>query len=360
MAASADGAVLLVGGTGVVGRQIAEAVRHRHPELKLVLAGRDGARAAAVARELGAAAGIAVDVGAPAPLAGLAPAVVVSAVNDPQDHLLRDAVERGVPLLDIARWTDRVRSAAALVQHASPGAPVLLSSGWMAGTCATLAAGAASGMAAVDSIDISVLYALKDKAGPDSAEYMDRLATPFYVTVDCEECEVRPLGDGRRVDFPGARTARVYRFDTPDQLTLPRTTGARTVAARIGFDDAFTTALLVSLVRSGAWRLISGERFTGLRRKLLYNPGPGAGHHVVIDVHGAGADGRPLSRRLAVADARGQTHLTAVAALVQLERLLGLDGAPAPAPGLAYPDSAPQLASALRVLREHGVSVDGV
>jgi hypothetical protein len=349
-------AVVLVGGTGVVGRQIAHAVRQRHPGLKLVLAGRDAARAAAVAAELGAAAGVAVDVGRPEPLAGAAPAAVISAVNDPGDHLLADALRLGVPLLDIARWTDRVRTASALVR-AAPEAPVLLSSGWMGGICSALAAGVAEELAAVDTIDISVLYALKDKAGPDSAEYMDRLATPFPVTVGGEVRFVKPLSDGRRVAFPGAGSAKVYRFDTPDEFTLPATTGAKTVAARIGFDDAFTTSLLVALVRSGAWKLISGERFTGLRRRLLYNPGEGAGHHVVIDVTGRDHRGREVARHIAVSDPLGQTHLTAVAALVQLERLLGLDGAAPPPPGLVFPDSGPCLDAALETLRRFGVRV---
>jgi hypothetical protein len=229
----------------------------------------------------------------------------------------------------------------------------------MAGICAAMAAGVARELTAVESIDISVLYGLKDKAGPDSAEYMDRLAVPFPATIDGRERCVRPLSDGRRVVFLGAGAARVYRFDTPDGLTLPATTGARTVAARIGFDSAATTSLLVALVRSGLWKLISGARFTPLRRRLLYNPGPGAGHHVSIEVTGADSAGRATSRTVAIGDPLGQTHLTAVAALIQLERLLGLDGAAAPPPGLAYPDSAPQLESALRVLRHFGVTVDG-
>ena len=115
----------------------------------------------------------------------------------------------------------------------------------------------------------------------------------------------------------------MYRFDTPDEYTLLLTTGARTVAARIGFDDA-TTSLLVTLVRSGVWRLFSGARFTPLRRKLLYNPGPGAGHDVIVEVAGADAGGRAADVRAPVTDDRGQTHLTAAAALVQLERLLRL------------------------------------
>jgi hypothetical protein len=354
---AAWGAVLVVGGYGVVGSQVAADIRKRHPELPLVIAGRSAGQAAAAAEALGGgASGVVVDVSRSHPLGGLRPRAVVSVVNDRTDQLLLDATRAGVPVLDIARWTARVRSAASRLEREALTAPVLLSSGWMAGIASTLAAGTAQGLAAVESIDISVLYSLKDKAGPDSAEYMDRLATPFVVTVGGGKERIRPFTDARRVDFPGGRPAKVYRFDTPDQLTLPVTTGARSVAARIAFDDAFTTSLLVALVQSGLWRLISGARFTALRRRLLYNPGPGAGHDVVIDVVGADGAGRRVARRVTVSDLLGQTHLTAAATVVQLERLLGLDGAPPPT-GVVYPDSAPQVDSALATLRDLGVTV---
>jgi hypothetical protein len=159
------------------------------------------------------------------------------------------------------------------------------------------------------------------------------------------------------VAFPDGGFARVYRFDTPDQLTLPATTGAATVAARIGFDSVLTTSLLVALVRSGVWRLVSGERFTALRRKLLYNPGPGAGHQDVIEVAGHDIGGRSVKARAGVSDPLGQTHLTAVATLVQLERLLGLDGAPSPDGCLVDPDTSPRLTAALDVLTRFGIEV---
>jgi len=151
--------------------------------------------------------------------------------------------------------------------------------------------------------------------------------------------------------------AKAYRFDTPDQFTLPRSTDAGTVSARIAFDSAATTLMLVALIRSGVWKLTSRERFTRLRRSLLYNPGPGASHQIVIDTVGTDRTGRQRSIRATISDSLGQTHLTAVGALVQLERLLGLDGAASPAGGLVFPDASPQTDAALQTLRDFGVAV---
>lgn len=350
-------AVLIAGGYGVVGRQIAQAIRQHHPELPLIIAGRNPAKAEALARELTSADTVKLDTEQPSPLGDLRLRAILAAVNDPHDYLLMDAIRAGIPYVDITRWTERVRGAVSLATSESLRAPIMLSSAWMAGVASVVAVALSRQLARVDRIDISVLYALKDKAGPNSTEYMDRLATPFEVMLDGARVRVLPFTDPRGVAFPGGYTAKAYRFDTPDQLTLPHSTGAKTVAARIAFDDAMTTGLLVALVRSGIWRLFSGERFTPVRRGLLYNPGSGASHEIVIEVAGVDDNDDAKTVRATVADPEGQTHLTAVGALVQLQRLLGLDGALPPAPGVVYPDTAPQVASALQVLRSSGVTV---
>lgn len=353
-----EDAILIVGGYGIVGRQTAELIRRRHPELPLIIAGRNPAKAEALAGELKNAGTAVVDMDRPNPLKGRGPRAILAVANDPHDYLLTDAITAGIPYLDITRWTERVRSAATF---AGPmRAPVMLSSAWMAGIAALIGVSAARRLARVDRIDISVLYALKDNAGPNSIAYMDRLATPFDVMLKGELKQVRPYTDPRKITFPGGYTAKAYRFDTPDQLTLPTTAGAQTVSTRIAFDDAVSTGLLVLLTRSGIWKLFSGKRFAPLRQRLLYNPGSGASHELVIEAVGTDADGNPKSIRATVADPQGQSHLTAVGALIQLERLLGLDGAPPPPPGIVYPDTAPQIDVALKALAEFGVSICGI
>ncbi|MEL7069576.1 MAG: saccharopine dehydrogenase [Cyanobacteria bacterium J06581_3] len=349
--------ILIAGGYGIVGRQIATLIRQRHLDLPLVIGGRSLEKAEALASELGNAKGIRLDIEQPNPLQGKQFQAVVAVVNDPHDHLLRDAVKQGIPYLDVTRWPERFRASIAGLSGKTLNAPVLLSSGWMAGVASVVAAAAAQELQTTERIDISVLFSVKDKSGPNSVEYMDRLATPFESMVEGRLKQVFPYTDPRRVTFPGGYTTPVYRFDTPDQLTLPQTTGAKTVAARIAFDDAFSTSLLRFLARSGIWKLISGERFTSLRRSLLYNPGSGASHEIHIAVAGHDEYGLPTVINAAVADPQGQTHLTALGALVQLERLLGLDGALPPTPDVLYPDTNPQLEHVLQVLKQFGVEV---
>lgn len=350
-------AILIAGGYGVVGQQIAELIRQRYPQIPLILGGRNPDKAAALVQKLSNAEAVRLDLEQPAPLNGLNPRAIVAVVNDPHDYLLLEAARNGIPYLDITRWTERVKAASTLLSSETLHAPVLLSSAWMAGVAALAAVSLSRQLKTVESINISVLYSLKDKSGPNSTEYMDRLSTPYPVMLNGEQQPVYPYTDPLKVAFPGGYQTKAYRFDTPEQFTLPQITGAKTVTARIAFDDAFSTNLLVFLTRSGLWKLISGEKFTTLRRSLLYNPGKGASHEIVVEISGTTENNTPKHLRAEIVDPQGQTHLTAVGALIQLERLLGLDGLSAPASGILYPETAPNLESAFQTLKSLGVSI---
>lgn len=349
--------ILIAGGYGVVGQQLAILIRQCHPDLPFIIAGRNLAKAEALAHELGHASVLQFDVEQPNPLQGAQPRAVVAVVNDPHDYLLMDAVHNGIPYLDVTRWPERLRESISRLSTETMSASVMFTSGWMGGIAAVMAVAAARTLQKTERIDISVLFSLKDKSGPNSVEYMDRLAMPFETLTDGQPQQVFPYTDSRRVKFPGGYTTPVYRFDTPDQLTLPHATGAKTVATRIAFDDIFSTQLLRVLIRSGVWELISGDRFTQLRQSLLYNPGSGASHEIDVAVDGSDTNGFSKTVTTTIVDPQGQTHLTALGALIQLERLLGLDGANPPEPGIVYPDTAPQVEHALCLLEQFDVTV---
>jgi hypothetical protein len=418
------GPVLIAGGYGVVGAQVARLLRERHPQLPLLLGGRRPERGAALAQELGEAEAVPLDLSAARAnasdlLASLPqrPAAILCVVNDPGDRLLAAAIEQGIPIADITRWTALVHRALARCAATPPRAPVLLASGWMAGAVPLAVAWAAGGgadplavasvasdvadplaaaraafdvadpsaragagtpgvaasAAPLDRVDIAIRYAMADRSGPDSVEYVDRFAERFETTVDGVTQRVAGLSDPRAVTFADGARGRVYRLDTPEQLTLPATLGARTVATRIGFDSASATAGLAALRRLGILRAISGARFTGIRRALLHQPGDGGTAQVRIDLAWAsgGADGASggalgtrggelagaTTRTIHLSDPLGQSHMTAAGAVVAVERLLALDGAPPEPAGARFPEQHPAPAAAIATLRACGVAV---
>jgi len=81
-----ENAVLIAGGYGVVRQQIAHAIRRHHPGLPLIIAGRNPAKAEALARELTNADTAKLNTGQLSPLGGLRPRAILAAVNDPRDY----------------------------------------------------------------------------------------------------------------------------------------------------------------------------------------------------------------------------------------------------------------------------------
>ncbi|MNY16497.1 hypothetical protein D3C86_1497640 [compost metagenome] len=229
----------------------------------------------------------------------------------------------------------------------------------MGGTPAMLAAMRTRGWRRLRSAKLAILYAMQDQAGPNSVEYMDRLHLPFPVWRDGRREQARPMAEARKVRFPGGRQATVHRIDTPEQATLPLVLGAESATTGIAFDDPAATALLASMVKLGLWRAISGPAFTGLRRSLLHQPGAGAPHELVLDLDGEDAAGQPQTLRLGLRDPLGQTHLTALGAVLQLERVLGADGRPAPRPGVCYPESDPSDAWVEAAWEAEGIQLTG-
>ncbi|MFG2749937.1 saccharopine dehydrogenase family protein [Streptomyces xanthophaeus] len=349
-----DGPVLLVGGYGTVGAELARAAAGRWP---LLLVGRSPEKAEDLSRELAAEARR-WNLGDPAPFRAAVRAVV-SVVNDPDDRVLRAALAGAVPYVDVTRWTSRVHRAAALVSLGAPGAapvptsapaPVLLSSGWMGGVVPLVAAALAERLGGADRVETAIRYDLADRSGADSVEFMDRLGVDFEVREEGRTVSVTPLS-GARTQAVGEHRTKVARIDTPEQFTLPLTLGARTVTTRIGFSSTAATSTLVGLGRIGFFRHARGDRWRPLRRRLLHAPGEGGTAGLSVEVEG------PLGvLRATVTDPHGQAHLTAVGALLGLDRVLGTDGAP-PRPGLAFPESHPLPRSVLPALEAAGVRV---
>ena len=101
---SRDTDILITGGYGTVGRHVAADLAPDYPG-RLVVAGRSAAKAGQLAAEIGhGARGRTIDVGDPASveaaLGGVG--VVMSCIDQPEPHLLRAAIARGLAYTDIA------------------------------------------------------------------------------------------------------------------------------------------------------------------------------------------------------------------------------------------------------------------
>ncbi|MFF4607018.1 saccharopine dehydrogenase [Streptomyces sp. NPDC001339] len=341
------GPVLVVGGYGTVGGDLARLAASSWP---LLLTGRTPERGKALTDEVGAEVRR-WDLSDPEPFSARVRAVI-STVNDPDDRVLLAAIRGGVPYVDITRWTARLQRATAVAAVEPPKAPVLLSSSWMGGVSALVAAGLSADIGGAAAVEIAIRYDLKDRSGTDSVEFMDRLGLDYEVAEDGERRMVMPLSGAGYVTIGGYRT-KVARIDTPEQFTLPLVLGVDTAVTRIGFSANSSTSALLALKRTGFFRWGRGDRFASVRRSMLYSPGEGGSALLRIDVRGRDGERRTAT----LTDPAGQAHLTALGGLLGLRRVLGEDGAAAPG-GVVFPEMTPVPRDVVGVLEQAGVEVE--
>lgn len=349
--------ILLAGGYGVVGAQVARLLRARHPEVEILIGGRQIKEATRLADEIGNASSLVIDVTAVKPLADIETLDAVGVfIHETDDHVLHEAATRGIAYMDITRGWDALARALAVAAMHDPKAPMLFSSHWMAGGPAIISRGLADGLDVVQSVDMSILYYTGDKMGPDSASAGEGMSVDFSARSGGRWQRVGPLSDDRLVTFPSGASRRVYRMNMGDMVTPALATGARDVGVRIGFDKGNALGSMRRLIRLGLWNLLL--RIPGMSAIAATKPGKGAPHEIVIEVTGE-KGGKPVIRRATILDPQGQSHLTALGAVHALERVVGL-GTPALRPGAALPETGygPDELARLRALYEaYGVKL---
>jgi saccharopine dehydrogenase-like NADP-dependent oxidoreductase len=176
--------------------------------------------------------------------------LVMSCIDQPELHLLRAAIGRGLAYTDIAPHLMTRRPTEAMkAKAAQSGARIVPGTGLAPGISSLLARLGADRVGAVESVEVDVLLSVGDTYGPASRAYlMEEIALPYAVRIKGREMPARPFGGYARVDFPpplGRRMA--YPFS--DQVYFPETLGARTALSRLALEPAWLGALLAVLVR---------------------------------------------------------------------------------------------------------------
>jgi saccharopine dehydrogenase-like NADP-dependent oxidoreductase len=258
---SRDTDILITGGYGTVGRRVAGDLAPDYPG-RVVVAGRSAEKAAQLAVALGKGTrGRQIDVRDPdsveAALSGVG--VVMSCIDQPEPHLLRAAIGRGLAYTDIAphlmtrRPTEAMRAGAA-----QTGARIVLGTGLAPGISSVLARLGADRVGAVEKVESNVLLSVGDAYGPASRAYLlEEISLPYVVCIEGRETPARPFGGYARVTFPpplGRRTA--YLFPFSDQVFFPETLGALTALSRLALEPPWLGALLSVLLRLRATAML--------------------------------------------------------------------------------------------------------
>ena len=304
--------VLLVGGSGVVGRWTARHLRAAHPDLPLLVGGRDLARAQEAAAEVGGAEGVVLDLVADDLGLGERPVGAVAVfLRDEGIASLRFAQARGVPHVSISWGLDEIAPEVAAYMHEPGAAPVVLGAEWLVGATTVPTLAFAEQFGQVHDITIGALLDEQDAGGPAQAVDLERVTqrTPPALARR-DGAYLWRVGDDAKARFRAADGTEVEAsaLSPYDVIGLATATGAPNVAFNLA------------------------EGVSSTRRR-----GGSMSTEIIIELTGEDRAGHPLRTRHAVVHPDGQMPLTGLGVALVLERLLGLDGAPAVPAGLYFP-----------------------
>lgn len=324
--------ILMMGGSGAIGRLSAQMLQTLHPNTSFLIAGRDYAKAQAVASELGNAEAVELDLDAEDLGLGKRNISAVAVFySDTRLAGLRFANARAIPHLGISSGVFEVAPEIATFVHRPSAGAVVLGYEWLVGATTVPTLEIAKSFGLIDEIRIGALVDENDTGGPAVAEDFKRLSRMLsaaltrrdgtFIWRDGDDAKARFRAiDGTEIDAVG--------FSSIDVAGLAAATGAKNVQ----FDLA-----------TG----ISSTRRRGEPKST----------EIIIEVSGKDRDNQTLSTRHAVFHPEGTAPLTALGVTMVLERLTGLDGTtPAPA-ALYFPYQLIQPATYLERLEAAGGGV---
>ena len=306
--------VLIVGGTGSVGRRIGALLAEElGPDL--LIAGRNAGRARRAATALGhGVEGRALDVAEPDGFAAALEDVgmVVVCVDTADLKFAHACITRGISYIDITATYAVIERLGFLGDLACAHGATVISSVGLAPGLTNLMAKACRDTSDVWRLDVHLLFGLGDRHGKAALEWMvDRLSRPFDVATPHGTRTARPFADESTAYFPSPYGRRsTYRFDFSDQHTLPTTLDVDSVSTWTTYDRAGVARMMSVLARVGLFRWTRNRLVRRLVANALRVLRAGS-DRFAVSVEGLVVAKEPVSVRV-TATGRQEAHGTAV------------------------------------------------
>ena len=304
--------ILLIGGSGMVGQWTARFLRAAHGDARILIGGRNLVKAQEIAAEIGNAEGVVIDLDASdLGLGERSVSAVALFFTDASLAVIRFAQARGVPHIGISTALHAIGPEVATFIAKPNANAIVLGTEWLVGASTVPALQIAKKFGRVDTINIGALIDEQDTGGPEQSLDHDRaVKTQPPALTRREGNYMWHAGGEANGSFQSADGTQMdgFALSLVDVVGLATVTGAPNVHLNLAVGISST------------------------RRR-----GEAMSTEIIIEMAGKDHSGEPLRTRHAVIYPGGQLPLTGLGVALAIERLVGLDGRPATAPGLYFP-----------------------
>ncbi len=321
--------ILVAGGYGLVGGNVARHLRKAGFRGRLILAGRHPERGAGLAAQLDAETRH-LDTGDAASVAAALQDVdiVLAALKDPRGELLEGALARPAAFVGITQSADTVSPLLFRLRNQAPRRPVVTLGHWQAGMATHLVHHRLGQFGRVTDIRVAALYDRKDPVGPMTTEDTGEFMSRALVRQDGRWRYVDARTSGRTVERGAAAPFPAIPMGVLDVVSLAGLTQAPNVRFDLGVADSLGTLA-----------------------------GAGASHEIHCEIEGQGPDGVPLKVRATLSDPRGQAHLTGVGLVLAAQALMEIAEPQQVPAGWHLPETLVRPARAMALAREFGATL---
>lgn len=302
--------ILIVGGKGIVGKTIHRILHSRNQEYTIYI----GSRKEEITEY-----DVMIDVNKPETFKGIVNRnidLIILAVNDQDDHILRFAMDNSIDYIDITKPTpDLVKALAVAETTQNINSRIVFSSGWMGGLVSGLMNVLSHNPENIREVKLYVYYSVKDLAGESSAHFMaENVARPFISYQNNRQISVRHFLNSEDFKFSfGIGKRQAYNFDVPDLYILNQIEKIPTVNVKMTYDSKFITWLLGTFQKLRIFSMLS------LKARRVIFGSSGNGDQSVFEIVIKDDQGE---KKLSLQSKKGQAELTALATVLHAEMLL--------------------------------------
>jgi len=290
--------ILIVGGYGMVGSNIARLIRQADKRTELILAGRNPQNGISLAEELNHSETAYINLEEGFDLSEFKKIdLIISAVDDHSNILRETAILNGIACIAVSELADQISPTAFLGLHKTIVAPVVYAGHWQAGLLTLMVRQQANKFSQIETIELAGLYDPKDSVGPLVANEVSGFVGEALIRKGGNWLSLPAKENPRTIELHNHSSAIGYPLSTLDVPSI----AAFTSAKNIRFD------------------FITGE-------SIGTSKGLEASHDLYITIHGILLSGEKRKLSTIVSGPKGNSHLTAVGVYLITEKILGLNG----------------------------------
>lgn len=303
--------ILVIGGTGLVGKVILRILKGRNPDYNLFVG----------SRQLGNTANdLVIDVNNSKTFNSIAHNkidLIVMCTKDSNNAILQFAIQNKLDYIDITKPTPDLTVAYnfAIANKQKIDSYIVFSSGWMGGIVGSLIDFVEPDKSKIQETNLYIYYSVKDLAGKSSANFLaENVCKPFIVYKNNKPEEVKHFLDSEKFNFEfGIGKRQAYNLDVPDLFILNQIEKIPTVSVKMTYNSKFVTSLM------GYFQSLKIFNIMSLKERQLMFGSSGNGDQTVFEVVIKTQD---KTNKISLQSSKGQAELTAFSTVLHIEKML--------------------------------------